>query len=189
MRSTADVNLPTGEAEAFRMNAMFQEGKISTRNQTEVLDFGMAPSYKLGIGKPTEVTLYALLQHNHDKVDYGLPPLNGYPAKVNRNNAYGFNNDFTNQDVIMLGSTIEHKFDKDLKLRNQTQFNYVNTYAIETAPQRGSARCRPTAPSPRCRPTPVRRRRTRCRLSATCSFASRATTATSSTPRSTTRPS
>ena len=82
VRGTADVNLPTGEAEAFRMNAMFQEGKTSTRDQTEVLDFGMAPSYKFGIGKPTEVTLYALLQHNHDKVDYGLPPLNGFPAQV-----------------------------------------------------------------------------------------------------------
>jgi catecholate siderophore receptor len=134
VRSTADVNLPTGEAEAFRMNAMFQEGKTSTRNQTDVLDFGMAPSYKLGIGKPTEITLYALLQHNHDKVDYGVPPLNGYPADINRNNAYSFNNDFTNQDVIMLGATVDHKFDKTLTLRNQTQFNYVNTFAIETAP-------------------------------------------------------
>jgi catecholate siderophore receptor len=134
VRSTADVNLPTGEAEAFRMNAMFQQGKTSTRNQTDVLDFGMAPSYKLGIGKQTEITLYALLQHNHDKVDYGVPPLNGYPADINRNNAYGFNNDFTNQDVIMLGATVDHKFDKTLALRNQTQFNYVNTFAIETAP-------------------------------------------------------
>jgi catecholate siderophore receptor len=134
VRSTADVNKRTGEAEAFRMNAMFQEGRVSTRNQTDVLDFGLAPSYKLGIGQPTTVTLYALLQHNHDKVDYGLPPLNGYPAQVNPNNAYGFNSDFTNQDVIMLGSTVEHKFDKNATLRNQTQFNYVNTYAIETAP-------------------------------------------------------
>jgi len=135
VRSTADVNLPTGEAEAFSMNAMFQQGKISTRDNTEVLDFGMAPSYKLGIGKPTEVTLYALLQHNHDKVDYGLPPFNGYPAQVNKNNSYGFSSDFTNQDIIMLGSTIEHKFDKETKIRNQTQFNYVNTYVIQTAPQ------------------------------------------------------
>src|SRR5689334_16347152 len=134
VRGTADIDKKTGENEAFRMNSMFQYGKTSTRNNTEVLDFGMAPSYKLGIGKPTEVTLYALLQHNHDKADYGLPPLNGYPAQVNPNNAYGFNSDFTNQDVIMLGSTIEHKFDKTLSLRNQTQFNYVNTYAIETAP-------------------------------------------------------
>src|SRR5262249_22199178 len=87
------------------------------------------------IGTPTEITLYSLFQHNSDQADYGLPPVYGFPAGVNRNNAYGFNDDRTNQDVIMLGSTIEHKFDKQFTLRNQTQFNYVNTNARETAPQ------------------------------------------------------
>ncbi len=135
VRTTMDMNKVTGESEAFRMNAMFQEGKTSTRNNTEVLDFGLAPSYKLGIGQPTTLTLYALLQHNHDKADYGLPPLNGYPAQVNANNSYGFNSDFSDQTVVMLGSTLEHKFDKETSLRNQTQFNYVNSYIIQTAPQ------------------------------------------------------
>jgi catecholate siderophore receptor len=134
-RTTIDMNKPTGESEAFRINAMFQDGSVSTRANTQVLDFGIAPSYKLGIGKPTTLTLYALLQHNHDKVDYGLPPLNGYPAQVGANNAYGFANDHTDQTIIMLGSTLEHTWDKDLSVRNQTQFNYVNTYAIQTAPQ------------------------------------------------------
>jgi catecholate siderophore receptor len=67
--------------------------------------------------------------------DYGLPPVRGFPADVNRNNAYGFSDDRTNQAIIMLGATVEHKFNKDLVLRNQTQFNYVNTNAHETAPQ------------------------------------------------------
>jgi len=129
------MNTPTGESEAFRMNAMFQHGAISTRANTDVLDFGLAPSYKFGIGKPTTVTLYALLQHNHDQADYGLPPLNGFPAQVNRNNSYSYKNDFTNQDVVMAGSTIDHTFDKNLTLRNQTQVNYVNTFVIQTAPQ------------------------------------------------------
>ena len=39
---------------------------------------------------PTEVTLYALLQHNHDQPDYGVPPVNFFPAQVPRNNAYGY---------------------------------------------------------------------------------------------------
>ena len=135
VRSTVDFNTPIGEDQAFRMNAMFQQGKISTRDNTEVLDFGMAPSYKLGIGTPTEATFYALLQHNHDKIDYGILPLNGYPSQVNKNNSYGFASDFTNQDVVMVGSTIEHRFDKETKIRNQTQLNYVNTYVIQTSPQ------------------------------------------------------
>src|SRR5471032_3197652 len=135
VRGTADINLPTGEQSAFRTSLMFQEGSASTRNQTEVLDFGIAPSYKFGINTPTEVTLYALLQHNHDHADYGLPPVNNMPANVNPNNAYGFASDHTDQDIIMLGATIEHKFSKSMKLRNQTQLNYVNTNAVETAPQ------------------------------------------------------
>jgi catecholate siderophore receptor len=135
VRSTVDVNTPTGENEAFRANAMIQKGKVSTRGQTDVFDFGFAPSYKFGINTPTEVTLYALVQHNWDQADYGLPPVNGWPANVNRNNAYGFSDDRTMQNILTLGATVEHKFDKDLSLRNQTQFNYVNTNVRETAPQ------------------------------------------------------
>jgi len=39
---------------------MFQQGAVSTRDLNNVLDFGIAPSYKFGIGTPTEVTVYAL---------------------------------------------------------------------------------------------------------------------------------
>jgi len=134
-RATADIDVPTSETSAVRVNMMFQDGKVSTRQQTEVQDFGFAPSYRFGIGTPTQVTLYGLLQYNHDHVDYGLPALNRYPANVSPNLAYGFSNDRTDQMIVMAGATIEHKFYDGLKLRNQTQFNYVNTDVIETAPQ------------------------------------------------------
>jgi len=135
VRGTADVNLPFGEdsTNAARVNAMFQWGKASTLDMTTVQDFGFAPAVKLGIGTPTEITLQALLLHNHDQVPYGVPPLNGFPLNVPRNTAYGFQDDFTNQDVISLMATVDHAFDKDLKLRNQTMFNYVNTFVRETS--------------------------------------------------------
>jgi catecholate siderophore receptor len=134
-RGTADINLQTGDTSAFRLATMFQEGAASTRNQTNVLDVGMAPSYSFGIGTATEITLYALLQLNHDQADYGLPSVNFYPAQVNRNNAYGFSDDRTDQNVMFLGARVNHKFNDNLRLRNQTQLNYVNTNARETAPQ------------------------------------------------------
>jgi len=134
-RGTIDVNTPIDDQSAFRVAAMLQQGAASTRHQTDVLDFGLAPSYKFGIGTPTEVTLYALLQHNHDQADYGVPPINFFPAQVNRNNAYGMSDDRTDQDVIFLGARVQHKFNSNLTLRNQTQLNYVNTNARETAPQ------------------------------------------------------
>ncbi len=134
-RGTFDINKPIDDQSAYRVAAMLQQGAATTRNQSDVLDFGVAPSYKFGINTPTEVTLYALLQHNHDQPDYGVPPVNFYPAQVGRNNAYGFSDDRTEQDVIFLGARVLHKFNKDVSLRNQTQLNYVNTNARETAPQ------------------------------------------------------
>jgi catecholate siderophore receptor len=132
-RFTADVNQPIADGAAARVNMMFQRGKASTRDQTDVLDFGIAPSVKFGIGSPTEVTLSAMLVHNHDKVDYGIPPYNGFPLQVPRNTSYGLDDDYTNSDLILLNSVIDHKFNKNLKLRNQTQFSYVNTNARETS--------------------------------------------------------
>src|SRR5205823_6597322 len=80
-RTTADVNLPFGEDSnsAARVNAMFQIGKNSTIDMSTVQDFGFAPGVKFGINTPTQLTLQALLQHNHDQIPYGIPPLNGFP--------------------------------------------------------------------------------------------------------------
>lgn len=132
-RFTADVNQPMDETSAARVNMMFQRGKASTRDLTDVLDFGIAPSVKLGIGTPTEITLSALLQHNHDNVDYGLPNYNGYLLTPPRNTNYGLSDDYTNTDQIMLNATVDHKFHKNLSLRNQTQFNWVNTNVRQTS--------------------------------------------------------
>ena len=89
IRTTADVNTPFGENNAARVNGMFQWGKASTIDNTNVLDFGLAPSVKLGIGTPTEITLGAILQHRKDNINYGVPPLNGFPINVPRNVNYG----------------------------------------------------------------------------------------------------
>ncbi|WP_422035871.1 TonB-dependent receptor [Reyranella sp.] len=133
VRTTADVNTPFEGNNAARVSAMFQVGKASTVDQTNVLDFGLAPSVKLGIGTPTEVTLSAILQHRKDQVNYGVPNLNGYPLNAPRNTAWGFSDDYTEQDVVALQSLIEHKFSPELSLRNQTEFVWVNTSVRETS--------------------------------------------------------
>ena len=135
VRTTGDVNVPFGDdsTNAARVSMMFQAGKATTIDLSNVLDFGVAPSVKLGIGTPTEITLSAILQHRKDMVPYGVPPLNGFPINVPRNTAYGFNDDYTVQDVVALQSTIDHKFDANLSLRNQTEFVWVNTDVRETS--------------------------------------------------------
>ena len=134
VRSTIDYNKATSDTSAVRVEAMGQDGKATTRDQSSLQDFGLAPSVRFGIGTPTEITLSALLQHNHDQPDYGVGPLNGQPAPVNRDNAYGYNDDHTDSDIAALNSTIIHKIDTTSTIRNQTQFNYVRTKAVETAP-------------------------------------------------------
>ena len=42
--------------------------------------------------------------------DYGLPPVNGAPGRVNRKNFYGATDDRTIQDVLNLNATITHAF-------------------------------------------------------------------------------
>lgn len=135
VRATADVNTPTGDTSAFRISAMAQDGKPTTRDEMTVQDFGIAPSWRYGIGTSTEITLSALLQHNEDMSDYGFPAINGHPVNVNHNTYYGLNDDYTRQNIAALSAGVTHKFSPNLRLRNQTQFNYVETSAQETAPQ------------------------------------------------------
>lgn len=133
VRTTADVNVPFQETNAARVSAMFQYGKATSIDNTNVLDFGLAPTVKLGMGKPTEVTLSAVLQHRKDQVPYGVPPINGYPVNVPRNVNYGLSTDYTEQDVIELNGTIEHTIAPNLKLRNQTAITWVNTNVQQTS--------------------------------------------------------
>ena len=134
VRTTADYNRKLSDTSAMRIEAMAQNGAASTRNQTNVQDFGLAGSYVNGIGTSTEITLSALVQHNRDMPDYGLPALNGHPVSVDRNTAYGLLSDHTDQDVVALSAGVKHKIAPDVTLRNQTQFNWVRTSAVETAP-------------------------------------------------------
>jgi catecholate siderophore receptor len=135
VRTTVDVNQPMSDTSAFRISAMAQEGDATTRDQTRLKDVGIAPVLKFGINTPTQVTLTALVQHNNDMPDYGIPPLNGRPAPVDRNNAYGFNDDRTVSDIGAFGATVLHRISPTTSIRNQTSYNDVRTDARETAPQ------------------------------------------------------
>ncbi|MFZ6646503.1 TonB-dependent receptor [Undibacterium sp. TJN25] len=135
VRATADYNTPISDTAAVRVEVMGQSGDATTRDQTRLQDFGIAPSVKFGIGTPTEITLSALLQHNHDMPDYGVGPLNGHPVTVDRNTAYGYNSDHTDSDIAAFNASFQHKLTSDITLRDMAQINYVKTDAIETAPQ------------------------------------------------------
>lgn len=130
-RTTVDLDTPITSTSAFRINA-FGQSLGSSRDVMKSKDYGVAPEVKFGIGTPTEITLSALIQHNRDQPDYGIPALNGHPAPVNRGTFYGFTDDRTIQDVQTLNARIEHRFNDNLKVRNQTQFSHYSTEARAT---------------------------------------------------------
>jgi catecholate siderophore receptor len=134
-RGVADLNAPLSDASAFRLSLMGQAGSASTRLKTTVGDYGAAPVYGWGLGSDTEVVVSGLIQHNNDRPDYGQPPLNGEPAKVGYDTVYGYSDDRTIQDVKALSGEVKHRFGGGITVRDQIQFNGVDTDARETAPQ------------------------------------------------------
>ena len=131
-RASADLNEPLSDSAAFRINA-FGQDVHTTRDVMYSKDAGVAPTFKFGIGTATTFTLSALLQHNDDMPDYGLPPVNGHPADVSHDNFYGLTDDRTRQDVGMLAARLEHEFSDRLTLREQIQYNDYLIDARETA--------------------------------------------------------
>jgi len=134
-RGVADINAPIDDQSALRVSLMGQNGAVSTRTETTVKDYGVAPVYRWGIGAPTEITVSALLQHNDDRPDYGVPALNGQPAKAGYDNTvYGYANDHTRSDIVAGGFQVRHETAGGVLLRDQVQYNQVDTDARETAP-------------------------------------------------------
>jgi catecholate siderophore receptor len=135
VRGVADVNMPFSDNAAARIAVMGQTGAATTGDRSRVEDYGVAPSVRYGIGTPTEVTVSMLVQHNHDQPDYGIPPLNGHPAPVDRDSVYGYSTDRTISKILALGGEVRHDLASGIKLRDQIQYNNVQTDVIETAGQ------------------------------------------------------
>jgi len=135
LRTTVDVGRAIDADSAWRIAGMAQAGRPTTRDEMSNTDFGLAPSLKLGIGTPTEITLSALLQKNHDMPDYGVSPWQGRPVDAPRDAFYGYKDDRTNQDVATFSALVLHRFGDDLTLRNDLQSNQVHVDARETASQ------------------------------------------------------
>ena len=131
-RTTGNYNHQLSDTAALHIDVMAQDIS-TTRDSMENQDFGFAPTLRFGIGTPTEVTLSALLERNHDMPDYGIPALNGKVANVSFDNTYGLTSDRTDQDVEILNANIKHVFNDKFTLRNQTQYAHYDTDAVETA--------------------------------------------------------
>lgn len=137
-RLTADINQPISASAALRVSVLAHE-EDSSRDVAQNKRYGIAPTIGFGLGTDTQVHLSGILQRNDDIPDYGLPfTPNGSkanpsrPVDVPNENFYGFSNDFFEQDIKTLNLNISHKISDALTLRNQTQFQEVQTKAAPT---------------------------------------------------------
>jgi catecholate siderophore receptor len=136
-RGTLDLNRPLSATAAARVEVFVQDTQ-STRDVVRNQDSGVAPSLRLGIGTPTEITLSGLFQRNHDLPDYGFPFVTTSgagtvrkPVDVPANRYFGYTDDYFDQSVDVVSASLRHKISADLTLRNQTQYS---RYVVSASP-------------------------------------------------------
>jgi catecholate siderophore receptor len=144
-RATLDVNQSIENSPikgtAIRVNVMAQDNDAVGRERANSQGWGIAPSLALGLG--TDTRAYLTYQHTEQDnlPDYGLPSaqLPGYISpvavpQVDWSTFYGFTSDFdkVNADAAML--RLEHDFNSELKLSNQTRYSANQRDAIVTTP-------------------------------------------------------
>jgi len=124
-RATIDINellTGLGEGAAFRINAMGHKAMVTDRNVVEDSRYGFAPSFSLGLGTPTRLTLAYFRQYNDDIPDYGLPYLGTQPAQVPRDNYYGFRDDYMHTLTDVVTFKVEHDFSDAVTIQNQARY-------------------------------------------------------------------
>jgi catecholate siderophore receptor len=137
-RVTADTNMPLSDSMALRV-AAFGHKADSSRDIIETERYGIAPSFRLGMGEATQLTLSAIVQRREDIPDYGFPFTTGgtkanpaRPVDIPEENFLGFTDDYFNQDVDIASLRISHEFSPAVTLRNQTQYSSARIEARPT---------------------------------------------------------
>ncbi|MEX0803708.1 MAG: TonB-dependent siderophore receptor [Candidatus Binatia bacterium] len=136
LRGTADLNQPISQTTAFRVNLMAHKDDIVGRDVVEQKRLGFAPSISFGLGTPTQLTLSYLLQSEDNIPDYGVPYVDGRPARVDRDNFYGFAREDYERTLLNLGTArLDHRFNDQISLRNTLRYSHNDREHEVTAPR------------------------------------------------------
>ena len=158
-RVTVDANfaLPPGQANgwlsrsAVRLNALWQDGGVSGRDEVVHNTKAVAPSIAMGLDTSTRVLLGAQILRQDNLPDYGVPgaawldePLAPTTvrasAPVDLANYYGstdYDHDTASQNSYT--ARIEHDISQTRSLRNQTRYNKTHRDAIISTIQNPAA--------------------------------------------------
>jgi catecholate siderophore receptor len=134
-RAEADIGDKVSDNLAVRFNAMYE--KSGTFRQFGDLErYGFNPTLTYNLSKKTDIKFgYEYFDDNRFN-DRGVPSQNGLALKANPRNSF-FGNPNENEAYSTLNSfytTVNHKFDSSLELRNYTRYTkndkyYQNTFA------------------------------------------------------------
>ena len=125
---------------------MDESSDIADRDVAHNERWGFAPSYAIGLGTPTTVTLSYLHQEENNVPDFGIPFVNGEPAPVKRSNFYGLNSDTNTARDDIATARIKHDFNQDLSVSDTVRAaSYLFGYHF-SAPNFGSTVPTPTTP-------------------------------------------
>jgi catecholate siderophore receptor len=135
VRGTADINQPLGDTSALRLNLLGYYNDVVDRDEIWLSRFGIAPSYIVGLGTPTQFSAYFYYTHDEGTPDYGYPYVFGNPPDVPRGNNYGLaNQDFERDDVFILTLRLDHAFNDAVKMRNALRVAYYHRQAEVSPP-------------------------------------------------------
>ena len=147
-RGTFDVNQPLGNpgsGAAFRLNGMWTDSDVPGRDVVNNASWGLAPSFSIGLGSPTTVTLKSQHLRQDNVPDYGLPwgtypgfPTGAFEANpaVDQSNFYGLRDyDFEKIDSDQFTVDALHRFAGGLIARNVTRYGETSRDSAITAPR------------------------------------------------------
>ncbi|QBB69761.1 TonB-dependent siderophore receptor [Pseudolysobacter antarcticus] len=139
-RVTADINQQVGgphSGMAFRLNVMAHENDVAERDITGYKRWGIAPSFILGLGTPTQLTLSYVHEHDKNRPEYGIPLRNYAPVPgIDRSTYFGYTNvDQEKIDNDSFTAIIDHAFNEKVTLRNLTRWAQVDRYSVTDAPE------------------------------------------------------
>ena len=136
-RVEGDVNMPLGEAAAFRLNVA-RENSGSYRDQQFVDRYSFAPSLALKLGAQTDLLLQYTKARDQRVTDFGIPALNGRPADVPSGTYYGSANarrdDTSTSLVDSYTATLNHRFNDALSVRNISRYYSYELDRYNTLP-------------------------------------------------------
>jgi catecholate siderophore receptor len=145
-RATADVDVPLSANAAVRVNAMAESSEVAERDNVKNRRWGIAPSFMLGIGDATSLTLEYLHQQENNIPDGGIPFLFGRPAPVPRDADFGLISDRVTSFDDIGTLRLRHEFNAHVAVIDTLRYaNYQFAY-FDTMPNFGGAVPAPGTP-------------------------------------------